>query len=130
MVVPVTRDVEMQLELGTGVELLATWGYRHTIEGTTIGYSLSTMHHRDYETILARVRCRPEAEASSLARFSLDYTDLQGARHSVGPLVFAMEPAPAGTVPADLSTPIGHQILNNSADIAQSLQAIGSVYAA
>ena len=79
MVVAVARDMEMELVLPESAEVLGTWGYEHKIDGNRVSYSLPTMHHGDYETIVARIRF-PESEVGrrEIARFSLNRKNLVG----------------------------------------------------
>lgn len=88
MVVPVARNLQMKLELLQPAEILGTWGYRNNVQGDTIYYSQDTLRHRDYETILAHIKLKGGHSAGSaeLARFSLEYEDLNGDRHRAGPL--------------------------------------------
>lgn len=89
MVVPVARNLSMKLELLQPAEVLETWGYNNQVRGNTILYSQDTLHHRDYETILARV-CFREGTAlgnQEIARFSIEYNDLNGNAHISGPHV-------------------------------------------
>jgi Mg-chelatase subunit ChlD/TolB-like protein len=87
MVVPIAKDVEMKLEFLQNVEVLATWGYENRIYGNSISYYLSSLHHRDYETILAHIRIPPLRfhGEQDLARFSMEYRDEEGNSHSRGP---------------------------------------------
>jgi Mg-chelatase subunit ChlD len=87
MVVPIAYDLDMELEFLQDVRILGTWGYDHRIQGRTVHYYLPTLHHRDYETILASVRIPPlrAAGESNLLRFSLTYNDAWGNRRSAGP---------------------------------------------
>jgi len=93
MVVPAAREVSMTLQFAPEVEILGTWGYENAIRGTTITYTIPTLHHRDYETILALVRIPPIAGTGrkTLASFSLTYRDLQGGAHSQGPYPLEVE---------------------------------------
>jgi Ca-activated chloride channel family protein len=87
MVVPEAHDVEMRLQFLRDVEILNTWGYENRVEGNTIYYYLPTMHHRDYETILAQVWIPPQRSIGkkNLARFFIKYTDTAGRKHYLGP---------------------------------------------
>lgn len=87
MVVPVARKLEMRLELLQPVEILGTWGYNNRVEGNTVYYSQETLHHRDYETILAHVKLTggQSPGEKELARFSVEYEDLYGNKKSSGP---------------------------------------------
>jgi Ca-activated chloride channel family protein len=87
MVVPEARDVEMRLQFLEDVNIIDTWGYDYRVEGNTIHYYLSTMHHRDYETILAHIWIPPHRTVGrkNLARFFVTYTDTTGRRHYQGP---------------------------------------------
>jgi Ca-activated chloride channel family protein len=87
MIVPEARDVEMKLVFLQDVEILNTWGYENRIEGNTIYYSLPTLHHRDYETILVQIWIPPQKleGRKNLARFFLTYDDTLGKKHHTGP---------------------------------------------
>jgi TolB-like protein len=93
MVVPVAAYLEMTLEFLQPVEILGTWGYSNRIAGQTVHYKQETLHHRDYETILAEVRILPGVESGSreLARFTIDYEDLMGNRQRSGPHTLSVE---------------------------------------
>ena len=88
--VPTARSLYMKLEFLQDVKILGTWGYDYRIEGNTIHYYLGTLHHRDYETILAQIRIPPQStreltQEKNLARFSLSYTDLNCRQHYPDP---------------------------------------------
>ena len=87
MVVPEAHNLEMRLHLLHDVEILNTWGYDNRIEGNTVYYYLPTMHHRDYETILAHIYIPPQRSIGrkNLARFFVKYTDTRGRTHYKGP---------------------------------------------
>ena len=87
MVVPIAYDVEMKLEFLQDVDILDTWGYDHRIMGEKITYYLSTLHHRDYETILVQFRIPPQDLYGEvdLARFSMEYRDGEGNPRYKGP---------------------------------------------
>jgi TolB-like protein len=87
MVVPGARNLEMVLEFLQPVEILDTWGYENRIEGSKICYAQDTLHHQDYETILIHLRVLPRAAAGAgdLARFTIDYEDLEGKQRRSGP---------------------------------------------
>jgi len=117
MLVPVARDLDMRLEVPPDIEILQTWGYQNQIEGNTVRYTLATLHHRDYETILVRIRIPPNririppqririppnrlrippqririppqeiAEERELARFSLTFTNADGKPDQAGPFI-------------------------------------------
>jgi len=87
MIVPEARDVDIEIELLQGAQVQDTWGYDHVISGNTVRYHLSTLHHRDYETILASIWIPQQSSAGAreLARISLAYLDTAGQRHIMGP---------------------------------------------
>lgn len=93
MVVPVGWDLRMRLELEEGLELQGTWGYGNKVAGRTVTYEMSTLHNRDYETILAAVRIGSSSSTGRkrLATFALTYRDLGGAEHSMGPFPIEVE---------------------------------------
>jgi Ca-activated chloride channel family protein len=90
MLVPGAKDLALELEFLVPVEILGTWGYNNEISGSKISYSLSTLHTRDYETILVQFRTLAGQAPGhrALARLSTKYTDLAGKRHAPEPLVF------------------------------------------
>lgn len=83
MVVPVARDMKMKLEFLQDVDILGTWGYNNRVEGNTIHYYISTLHHRDYETILVQVKIPPQRLTGerNIARFTIEYNDIEGEKH-------------------------------------------------
>ena len=97
MVVPAVTNLEMELSLPPGFEVLESWGYNHVINGNVIRFSQGTLHHRDYETILVRVETPPMEEEGvfEIARFTMSYDTSEGegkqsARHGrrmVGPYI-------------------------------------------
>ena len=103
MLVPIARNLDMKLEVPPDIEILQTWGYQNQIEGNTVRYTLATLHHRDYETILVRIRIPPQririppqririppqqiAEERELARFSLTFTNADGKPDQAGPFI-------------------------------------------
>ena len=60
MVVPLARNLEMTLEFLVDVDVLDTWGYENRRSGDTVHYYQRTLHHGDYETILAHIRIHPQ----------------------------------------------------------------------
>jgi TolB-like protein len=87
MIVPIAYDLEMKLEFLLDVDILGTWGYDNRVYGNTAHYYLPTLHHRDYETILAHIRIPSQSETGEreLLRFSLTYTDENSEIRSAGP---------------------------------------------
>ena len=87
MVVPLVRDMSMELEFLLPVQDIETWGYKHKIEGQKISFSQATLHHGDYETIVVRFVLPPQKKAGEipLFRFKMDYKDLEGRQYRWGP---------------------------------------------
>ncbi len=129
MVVPVAYDLNMMLELSPGVEILETWGYSHRITGRRIHYSLSALHHRDYETILARIQIPPGRVLGpkTIAAFSVTYTDRAGKQHRQGPFQFEMQYADSGIFSSGFSDPMVLKA-GTMLHIAQGLKDIGILY--
>jgi hypothetical protein len=75
------------------VEILGTWGYENRVEGKSIYYHAPTLHNRDYETILVQVRTKERVSTGEgeLAKFSLEYSDMGGGRHTLGPYTLKVE---------------------------------------
>jgi hypothetical protein len=79
----------LDLEFLAPVEILGTWGYNNIISGSSVSYSQSTLHTRDYETILVRFRTlagQPPGRRP-LARLTTAYSDLAGTRRLMDPMV-------------------------------------------
>jgi len=129
MVVPVARHLEMTLEFQQPVEILGTWGYSNRINGKVIHYAQKTLHHRDYETILAQVRVLPGLASGShdLARFTIDYEDLVGNRHRSGPHTLSVEFVDSEQPLSGYSSGIVLQS-GTMLRLAQKLQTIGELY--
>jgi hypothetical protein len=91
--VAVARDLEVTLDLAPGVNLLETWGYNHQVSGDQISYFLPTLHHGDYETILARVAVEPSVALGEKPLFevSLKATDLDGQPIQTDPTFLEVE---------------------------------------
>jgi hypothetical protein len=87
MVVPLARNLDMTLEFLVDVDLLDTWGYENRRVGNTVRYFQPTLHHGDYETILAYVNIPPQRFSGTveLARFTVRYEDVYGNQHVSGP---------------------------------------------
>jgi hypothetical protein len=88
MTVPVARDLMMTFTLHLEADGLETWGYRNQINGPVITYSLPTLHHRDYETILVEASFPPPdwEGRRKAATFTLSYSNLEGKRIELEPL--------------------------------------------
>lgn len=129
MLVPAARDVEMRLDLNPGVALVGTWGYQNTQQGSAVSYTLSTLHHRDYETILARVRVAASRQLGlmELGRFSLTYRDLEGGDHALGPFPITVDVVSSE---APVSGYSDATVLQSGSmlDFAQTLVEIGRLY--
>jgi Ca-activated chloride channel family protein len=132
MVVPEARDLKMKLEFLMDVDILGTWGYENRIEGNTVYYYLPTLHHRDYETILAQIRIPPQdlqafSSLKNLARFSLSYRDLIGNEKHMGPYYLKVNIV-------DIESPVAGfsngMVLRSGTMLhfAQALQRIGELY--
>ncbi len=87
MVVPLARNLEMTLEFLVDVDILDTWGYENRRRGDTVHYYQRTLHHGDYETILAHIRIQPQrlTGVMDLARFTIRYEDVYGNEFQSGP---------------------------------------------
>ena len=129
MVVPVARNLEMTLEFLQPVEILSTWGYKNQIVGDKIHYRQDTLHHRDYETILAHIRILPGAKPGTrdLARFSIDYEDLAGNQQHCGPHVLQVQFVDMKEPVAGFSTGVVLQS-GTMMRFAQSLKTVGELY--
>ncbi len=129
MLVPVARDLDMRLEVPPDIEILQTWGYQNQIEGNTVRYTLATLHHRDYETILVKLRIKPQntAEERDLARFSLTFTNADGRPDQAGPFILKARMVASNHPVAGFSN--GKVIRSGTMlRFAQSLVDIGELY--
>ncbi|MBN1836246.1 MAG: VWA domain-containing protein [Spirochaetales bacterium] len=129
MVVALARNVEMTLEFLVDVDVLDTWGYENRRSGNTIRYYLPTLHHGDYETILAQVRVHPQrfTGPADVARFTVRYEDVYGKSYQAGPYVLQasfVEGPPAVVGFSDAVVLHSGTMLH----FAQSLKAIGELY--
>ena len=90
MAVPVTRNLSMTLQLLQPMEVLGTWGYANRVAGRVIHYSQETLHHRDYETILAQIRI---LSGVSPRTRELALSDLMDTENAVTPRIFLDSPS-------------------------------------
>ncbi len=129
MLVPAARDVRMTLDLSPGVDFVGTWGYDNSQRGSRVNYSLSTLHHRDYETILAKVRVGPTRSFGQmeLGSFSLTYRDLEGGEHALGPFSVSVEVVP-GAAPVTGYSDATVLQSGSMLDFAQTLIDVGNLY--
>ncbi len=129
MAVPAARDLRMTLEFLLPVEILGTWGYEHQVDGATVTYTLPTLHHRDYETILTEIRilATERRGAVELARFHLTYRDAAGAERTAGPYPVTVELVDAASPVTGYSDGM---VMRSGAmlDFARGLRRIGEVY--
>ena len=93
MVVPLARNLDMTLEFLVDVDILDTWGYENRRIGETIRYFHPTLHHGDYETILAHIKVQPQRFTGIMdfARFTISYEDVYGNLHQSGPHVLTAD---------------------------------------
>jgi len=129
MAVPVARNLSMTLQLLQPVEVLGTWGYENRVAGRVIHYSQENLHHRDYETILAQIRILSGVSPGTreLARFTIDYEDLEGNSRRSGPHTLTVEFVDMEHPVAGLSSGL---VLKSGTMLrfAQSLKTIGELY--
>jgi hypothetical protein len=80
MVVPVVKNVEIELELLQNIEVVNTWGYNHRMGRRKVRYSLPSVHLGDYETIVVQTRIPRQREEGikTIARLSMSYTGPEG----------------------------------------------------
>jgi TolB-like protein len=100
MVVPIARNLQMLLEFLVDVDILDTWGYENRRSGNMVRYFLPTLHHGDYETILAHIYVHPQrfTGETQIARFWVRYEDAGGVQYESGPYIldasFVESPSP------------------------------------
>ena len=85
MVVSAARDLSVQVEFLTNVEILDTWGYDNEVGTSSVSYTQPTLHARDYETMVIRFSIPPGVGLGPLplARASVEYSTLEGERLTV-----------------------------------------------
>jgi Mg-chelatase subunit ChlD/TolB-like protein len=129
MAVAAALDLSMECELLIDAEIKGTWGYDNVIKGNTIRYSLPTLHHRDYETILVHTNIPPNRLKGNkdIMRFTVTYTNLEGKKKKIGPLIlttrFVADPSPVTGFSNAMVLQSGTMML-----FALELKAIGDIY--
>lgn len=129
MVVPIAYDLDIDVEISAGVEILGTWGYEHRVSGNRIHYSLPALHHRDYETILIQVRT-PEGQIpgrKELLRVKLGFSDRAGHLQTCGPYSLWVNYADSSIAASGIADPM---VLKSGTMLhtAQNLEAVGFLY--
>jgi len=129
MVVPIAYELDIDVEISAGVEILGTWGYEHRVSGNRIHYSLPALHHRDYETILIQVRT-PEGQIpgrKELFRLKLAYSDREGVPHVPGPYSLLVDFTDSSIAAGGIADPM---VLKSGTMLhtAQNLEVIGFLY--
>jgi len=129
MVVPLARNLDMTLEFLVDVDILDTWGYENRRIGDTIRYFHPTLHHGDYETILAHIKVHPQRFTGTmdLARFSIQYEDVYGNPQQSGPHILRANVVEAQHPVAGFTD---GKILESGTMLhfAQNLKTIGELY--
>jgi TolB-like protein len=129
MVVPIAKNLEMILEFLVDVDVLDTWGYENRRSGNLVRYFLPTLHHGDYETILAQIYVHPQRYTGEmeLARFSVRYEDVNGNRYESGPHVLS---ANFVEIPSPVAGFSDGRILESGTILhfAKNLKSIGELY--
>jgi TolB-like protein len=129
MVVPAAKDLLMSLTLPSGFEVLETWGYHNEIRGNEAQFSQGTLHHRDYETVLVKIRVPPTPAADSIeiGRFEMSYELPDGVRETIGPLflhrTFVSDQAPISGYSEALVLRSGTML-----HLAEDLRKVGDLY--
>ena len=124
----VAHRLEMELNFLENVEILGHWGYNGVEDVDSITFAHPSVHYRDYETIMVRVRT-PDTRSGTrpFATFKTRYIDREG-RTIVAPkktsdLIFSNNVVPA-LYPTDRRVLLGGTIL----DIALGLKDIGTLF--
>lgn len=125
---PVAYRLEMQLRFLQPVEILDHWGYDGESERQSVSFSHPSVHFRDYETILVKVRTSPATPGKRpLAVFETRYRDLAGNRFTDTTDVLEVEYA-RNVVPAEYAANtdvvLGATILH----VANGLKHIGELF--
>jgi TolB-like protein len=128
MVVLVATDLDMSLQFAPGIEILETWGYQHSIEGSRISYKLPGIHLGDYETILVRYRLLPQTGTDTekdIASFTVHAKNLF--EESLPPAEYRIQAALSEQTADGISSGM---VLHSGTmlSFAESLKEIGSLY--
>ncbi len=129
MVVPLAQNLEMTLEFLVDADILDTWGYDNKTSADTVHYFQKTLHHGDYETILAQIRIHPQDKTGTmdLARFTIQYEDIYGRKFKSGPHIiqthFVDMPFPVTGFTDGMVLESGTML-----HFAQNLETIGELY--
>ena len=128
MVVPALNDLALRIQLPRGYEVVETWGYNHQNLGNEARYSLPTLHHRDYETILLRIRIPDGIESgrAEIARVTASYRTAESQVHA-GPIILD---ADFVEVTSPVSGYTNSMVLKSGTmlQFAESIIAIGELY--
>jgi len=124
----VAHRLEMELEFLEDVEVLGHWGYNGAEGVDSIAFTHPSVHFRDYETIMVRVRTLDARPGSRpFATFETRYTDRAGrtitAPRETLSLTFSDNVVPA-SYPTDRRVLLGGTIL----DVALGLKDIGTLF--
>ncbi|MDR1956253.1 MAG: VWA domain-containing protein [Treponema sp.] len=94
LLVPVARQLTLDLNLAEGVTLQETWGYAHQVLGSTLRYTLDALYNEDTETLVAEVRVDPRFLGKSLplGTLYLEYRDPYDVLRRQGPYPIVLEP--------------------------------------
>ena len=125
---PVAYRLEMQLRFLQPVEILGHWGYNGVTQEQSVTFSHPSVHFRDYETILVKVRTAPTTPGRRpLAVFETEYRDLAGTRFADTTDVIEVDYA-QNVVPAEYAAitdvVLGATILH----VADGLKQIGELF--
>ncbi|RPJ06992.1 MAG: VWA domain-containing protein, partial [Spirochaetaceae bacterium] len=87
MVAPAARNVKIKLTFPEKTQILGTWGYDNSVRGSSVDYFIPTLHNRDYETILVRMRTPQGAKTgeNTFATVSVSYETLNGKTITLDP---------------------------------------------
>lgn len=82
LIVPVARDVVVDVRLAPGVSLVDTWGYDYQVVGSTVTYTIPALHDSDYETIVANLTV-PESARLGEQRIATVETSYLGGNSTI-----------------------------------------------
>lgn len=129
MIVTAATDVEIAVTLAPGVELADTWGYEYRVEGNVVRYRMDTVHNRNYETILMRLRYPAISPGQEFVAGTVDtrFKAVTGEQAELGPISIVVTAAADNEHLSGVST---YRVIRSMAmlEFVESLREIGGLF--
>ena len=101
LIVPVARELNVEVRVAPGVRIVNTWGYDHRIVGSTVTYSIPALHDSDYETLVAVLEL-PHTPRPGEQRIATVETTYRGEDSRLA----RMDPVPVAVERVDMKDPV------------------------